>query len=85
MIPPAKKHTTIRLLAPDAHLAPAAQAKMASELRQKHLCNAIVLAAQAAAGNGPLIDEFAELGRRYGHLLSDPNKSHFQVIEGGKL
>ncbi len=41
----------------------------ADALRAENLANGLALAQQAAARRGPLVDVFAEIGRRYGHLL----------------
>ena len=52
-------------------------------LRQRNLDNAVILAEQAAAGYGPLVEHFAELGRRYAHLLDAQPKPVLRVIKGG--
>jgi hypothetical protein len=52
-------------------------------LQKRNLSNAVYLAQQAAAGYGPLVEHFAELGRRYAHLLEAPPKPSLRVIEGG--
>ena len=52
-------------------------------MQKSNLMNAVYLAQQAAAGFGPLVDHFAELGRRYAHLLEAPPKPSLRVIEGG--
>ncbi len=52
-------------------------------LRQRNLDNAVALAQQAARGQGPLIDHFCELGRRYNHLLGIAPKPGLRVIQGG--
>ena len=53
-------------------------------LRQRNLDNAVRLAQQAAAGRGPLVDHFAELGRRFGHTLSaPPPRPKLRVVSGG--
>lgn len=57
--------------------------RLSAELRQRNLTNAVYLAQQAVAGYGPLVDHFAELGRRYAHLLEAPPKPSLRVIEGG--
>ena len=41
----------------------------ANALYAKNLANGVALAQQAAKQHGPLADVFAELGRRYGHLV----------------
>ena len=53
-------------------------------LHQRNLDNAVLLAQQAAAGRGPLVEHFAELGRRFGHTLNaPPPRPKLQVIAGG--
>jgi hypothetical protein len=58
--------------------------------RQRNLDNAVRLAQQAAAGYGPLVEHFAELGRRYGDELLNPRprqpRPHpgLRVVEGGR-
>lgn len=62
--------------------------KLSAECRARNLANAVLLAEQAASGYGPLIDHFAELGRRYARPLLKPTpkeiRKAFQVIEGGR-
>ena len=53
-------------------------------LEKRNLDRAVMLARQAAAGRGPLVDHFAELGRRYAHLLDAAPKTSLRVVEGGK-
>ena len=43
---------------------------MADDLHARNLANGVALAQQAAGQGGPLADVFAELGRRYSHLLT---------------
>ena len=43
---------------------------LADELKQRNLDRAVRLAQQAARGDGPLIEHFAELGRRFGGALT---------------
>ena len=43
--------------------------RMADDLHARNLANGVALARQAAGQGGPLADVFAELGRRYSHLL----------------
>jgi hypothetical protein len=38
---------------------------LAAELHQRNLNNVVLLAQQAAAGRGPLVEHFAELGQRH--------------------
>ena len=42
---------------------------MADRLHAQNLANGVALAQLAATQHGPLADVFAELGRRYSHLL----------------
>ena len=58
---------------------------LAAQARDDNLANAVLLAQQAACGYGPLVDHFAELGRRYGDLLNPAKASRttLRVIEGG--
>ncbi len=44
---------------------------LAEDLRTRNLANGLALAQQAARRQGPLVDVFAELGRRYVHLLDE--------------
>ena len=57
--------------------------RVTAELHQRNLTNAVCLAQQASRGFGPLVEHFAELGRRYAHLLEAPPKISLRVIEGG--
>jgi hypothetical protein len=57
--------------------------RVVAELRQRNLDNAVLLAQQAAAGRGPLVEHFMELGRRYGELLDAPPRPCLRVVEGG--
>ena len=63
--------------------------QLRDDVRTQNLINAVRLAEQAAAGHGPLVDHFCELGRRYGHRLLRPAprevRKAFQVIEGGRV
>ena len=52
-------------------------------LRQRTLNIAVALAQQAARGQGPLVDHFQELGRRYHKLLDAPQKPTLRVVKGG--
>jgi hypothetical protein len=59
--------------------------EMAERLRQANLARAVRLAQQALAGRGPLVDHFAELGRRFDSVDEAPAaaaKPRFRVIEG---
>jgi hypothetical protein len=57
--------------------------EIAADLKQRNLDWAVLLAQQAARGRGPLVDHFAELGRRFGPSLQAHEKpSKFQVIDG---
>jgi len=51
--------------------------------QQLNLSCAVVLAQQAARGVGPLVEHFAELGRRYAHLLDAPPKPTLRVVKRG--
>jgi hypothetical protein len=57
-------------------------------LQQRNLNNAVWLANQAARGEGPLVEHFAELGRRFHNLVEVPQTCHrqgrFNVINGGR-
>jgi hypothetical protein len=60
--------------------------ELADLLQQRNLDLAVALAQQAARGRGPLVDHFAELGRRFGPSLKAHEKTtRFQVIEGGNV
>lgn len=54
--------------------------QLTADLRQRNLRNAVLLAQQAAAGYGPLVDHFAELGRRYVNLLEAPKKPRLFLV-----
>ncbi len=56
---------------------------MAAEQQRRNLNSAVVLAQQAARGVGPLVEHFAELGRRYAHLVDTPPRPTLRVIDGG--
>ncbi len=53
-------------------------------LRQRNLDNAVALANQAARGQGPLVDHFAELGRRFAHELEPQKMPALRVVDGGR-
>lgn len=53
------------------------------QVRQRNLHDAVLLAQQALAGKGPLIDHFCELGRRFGRELSKPKRPALRIVEGG--
>jgi hypothetical protein len=57
---------------------------LAHQYQQRNLQTAVLLAQQAAAGRGPLVDHFAELGRRYAELLrlDKAQRPTLRVIEG---
>lgn len=57
--------------------------QMVKLVRQRNLDNAVALAQQAARGQGPLIDHFCELGRRFGDALNTPPKPKLKVVKGG--
>jgi hypothetical protein len=59
--------------------------ELADLLQQRNLDLAIALAQQAARGRGPLVDHFAELGRRFGPSLKAHEKTSLRVIEGGNV
>ena len=52
-------------------------------LIQRNLDNAVALAQQAARRQGPLVEHFGELGRRFQHLLQAPPKPDLHIIKGG--
>ena len=59
--------------------------EVARRLRQRNLDNAVLLAQQAAVGRGPLVDHFAELGRRFAETLRNPApQPSLRVIQGGR-
>ncbi len=57
-------------------------------LKQQNLNRAVELAVQAARGEGPLVDHFAELGRRFGdaHLpdVQPKRRRSLHLIAGGR-
>ncbi len=53
---------------------------LTARLRQRNLDTAVLLAQQAARGQGPLIDHFQELGRRYAAVLHAPAKPKLRVV-----
>ncbi|ASC05346.1 hypothetical protein S101468_01080 [Acetobacter pasteurianus subsp. pasteurianus] len=57
--------------------------RIAKELRQRNLNNAVSLAMEAARGQGELIEHFAELGRRFGPRSARSSQPKFHVIAGG--
>ncbi len=54
---------------------------LTARLRQRNLDTAVLLAQQAARGQGPLIDHFQELGRRYAEALDVPKKPTLRVVK----
>lgn len=59
--------------------------ELADDLQQANLNRAVRLAQMAARGQGPLVEHFAELGRRYADLADfGPPKPQLRVIEGGE-
>jgi hypothetical protein len=59
--------------------------EMTKEIRLRNLNAALRLAQQAVAGRGPLVEHFAELGRRFAHTLNEqPQRPKFEVIAGGR-
>jgi hypothetical protein len=83
LIPPPP---TERELAKDRELAAAIAglAAQLKELKQHDLDTAVLLAQQAARGRGPLVDHFAELGRRFRPSLRGNEKPTLRVTEGGQ-
>ena len=59
--------------------------ELAALAQQRNLDNAVQLAIQAATGAGPLVDHFAELGRRFSGELKPKCKPHLRVIQGGSV
>lgn len=60
--------------------------ELVEQQQQHNLATAVALAQQAASGHGPLVEHFAELGRRfaeYVHAPKTPPRRVFEVIEGG--
>ncbi len=58
--------------------------RLTRDLQQRNLAVAVALAQQAMGGRGPLVEHFAELGRRFGHTLREPTKPSLRAIEGGR-
>ena len=54
---------------------------MTERLRQRNLDNAVLLAQQAARGQGPLVDWFQEIGRRFGETLDEPKRPKLRLVE----
>ncbi|WP_284946025.1 hypothetical protein [Acidisoma cladoniae] len=55
---------------------------MADRLQQRNLDAAVALAKQAARRRGPLVDHFAELGRRFGSDIDQHEKPNLRVVKG---
>jgi hypothetical protein len=55
---------------------------MADRLQQRNLDAAVALAKQAARRRGPLVDHFAELGRRFGSDIDEHEKPNLRVVKG---
>lgn len=53
---------------------------LTARLRQRNLDTAVLLAQQAARGQGPLGEHFQELGRRYAKALDGPAKPKLRVV-----
>ena len=51
-------------------------------VRQQNLDHAVTLAQMAARGRGPLVDHFAELGRRFVHVVDVTPKPGPRLIKG---
>lgn len=83
MIPPEMPPKSAAEAAADQSLLVRMQ-ELTRMLEKRNLDRAVMLARQAAAGRGPLVDHFAEIGRRYAHLLDAPPKTSLRVVEGGK-
>ena len=61
--------------------------RLTAQAHAANLANAVLLAQQAACEHGPLVEHFAELGRRYSHLL-EPKKATratLRVVKGGSV
>ncbi|WP_284945742.1 hypothetical protein [Acidisoma cladoniae] len=56
---------------------------MADGLQQRNLDAAVALARQAARRRGPLVDHFAELGRRFGSEIDPHEKPNLRLVKGG--
>ena len=84
VVPPAMPEMTAAEKAAQLHIA-ALLRNAAAGLHARNLSNAVLLAQQAACGHGPLVDHFAELGRRYAHLLDAKQapRTSLRVVEGG--
>lgn len=61
--------------------------EMADLLERQNLDPAVQLSIQASKRQGPLVEHFMELGRRFGHQLRNPepqpNKPGLHAIQGG--
>ena len=56
---------------------------LVQRLEQRALNTAVALAQQAARGEGPLVQHFMEIGRRYAKLLDAPSKPKLRLVQGG--
>ncbi len=50
---------------------------------QRCLDNAVLLAQRAARRQGPLVEHFMELGRRFQDTLDAPQEPRLRVVKGG--
>jgi len=57
---------------------------LVDELHQRNLANAVALAMEAARGQGPLVEHFAELGRRFGNRTAHKPADTLRAIKGGR-
>lgn len=55
--------------------------ELADRLHRRNLHHAVLLAQQAQCGRGPLVEHFAEIGRRFSHLLDAPQKPKLRLVK----
>ena len=58
--------------------------EISDRLLQQNLDLAVQLAIRAARRQGPLVDHFAELGRRFAHELAVKPRAGLRVVDGGR-
>jgi hypothetical protein len=62
----------------------AALQELAEQQQRANLQVAVRLAQQALCGQGPLVEHFAELGRRFAALLDTTTKPTLRLVPGGR-